>query len=384
MSKTGWLLVLLLVGSNVAWLLLVQRKSEPETFVAVKGTTVVVSTGTTQSTLPTVPDTPDPPEPVEPPVVKPDVKPKTTSSGAPSPGEAFKAAKPLIDAIRQGFNAPQRKAALDSIRSALTGDAPLEKLTALSALSRLGGVKFDVTGLREPILNCVSSSDDPYTIRTALYALSHTDRRPEDLDRVIAQMKSEKRQLRQALGLLIVTFADRKVTGKAAQAILVLLDDENASVMKGAINAFEGAEIQADVEARLLELARTKRHRAYTVRFALSRLAKKSAAVVDELIAAAGDPDSTLHRWAVRGLRHGVAASARPRVVATCLQVFHANPDPKTRDDCLETLRLAGDEKMLPDLEKIIADAGITPALRQIAERIAAKLRPPEEPKDAE
>jgi hypothetical protein len=379
MSKTAWLLVLLLIGSNVVWLLLA-NDDDP-----------VVQRGADTASQPPGPAAPPPatepaqappatqPEPaeedpVEPPPMEPPARAK------PSPTQAWKLAQPWIDAVRQTADPERRATARAEMRAALGGDDPLRKLTALSALSRLGGVQFDTTGLRGPILKCVEEADDPFATKTALYALYHADREPEDLDRVIGMLGTKDWKQRSNLAGLVVAFADKQVTGKVADAVLELLADRNARVLKSTLNALERATVSPAVETRLLELAQTKEYRLYTIRFALSRLMVKSDRVVEALLAATRDGDAKLHRWAVRGLREGAPAADRGRIVAAALDLFRRNTNPAVQIDCLRTVRDVGDAKVLPQLEKMADDRAVAENVRDEARAVIAALTPP--PKD--
>lgn len=256
-----------------------------------------------------------------------------------APQDSWTTAKKWIDDASQLDDSTLRATAVEEIRSALASGDPALQLAALRALTSLGQVKFDKEPFRELILPIASSAEGE-TLVAALYALANTVRKPEDLELALRAVDDASPQARGSASHLLFVFSEGDLTGRAGAAALGLFEGDDRRSLRSALGGIWGARVSPELEARLLELARTDDHelRHEAIYFGLSTLQEKSPAVVQRLIEVLGEVDSENSGRALWGLGHGVPPASQPAVAEAMKKYFDARSDVYSQSSALRLI----------------------------------------------
>ena len=175
------------------------------------------------------------------------------------PGEL---ADELFRRIAQRDDADARAAALTEVRQMLLDGPAAGRVAALRALARAADVPFDRAPLLEaarPLLDA-----DPAVVAAAVRALPSLGATPDDARRIAALAEHSAEEVRRAVpaGMMFAAAGDGSravpdaVAGELNAALLTLLADDDARVVKEALRAMWGFEVSPAVEARVIELSR--------------------------------------------------------------------------------------------------------------------------------
>ena len=246
-------------------------------------------------------------------------------------------AQPWVDGIRAlGPDAAERRAtALEEVRAALAGSDGERQLAALHALARVGDVEFDKASFR-PLVLPYARDGSGALLSAGLFALQTTDRRPEDLELVHAAWDRDQAAVRDWVLHLLKSYGGGKIDGRSEQIALEVLAEVDGRAVNQELNGLWGARVGPELEARVLELARSQdRELSHgALYFGLSTFQEKSEPVVDALIAALSDSDFNNSGRALWGLGHGVPAELQPKVAAVLVDLHNSRSDPGVRASC--------------------------------------------------
>jgi|GEM_PF-1092222 len=283
--------------------------------------------------------------------------------------DAWSVARPWIADIMQIADRAKRDAAVETMRQALQGSDLLQTYAALIALVGTLEASYDKEAFHDLVLPLVRSgkvaSDGGMQVK-AFYALYRTKFVPEELELVLEAARNPTPAFCESGTHLIVLYSQGKIRGKAAEAVLRLLDKGRGSLARNALSGLWGAEVSPEVEARLIEMATTsdRELRHDVIYFALSTLANKSKAVIQELFKAAEDPDPNNFTRAIWGLGHGVPRENQSMVADFLLKLFEARGSAQIRGDCLRTIGAYGNTSHVPALEALAANELLSDGLR--------------------
>lgn len=263
--------------------------------------------------------------------------------------EAWAAALLAVDA-------PEASAAARTeIGAALVGDDESAAFTAIRALLAAHGVTLDRSAFRAPLLRWLDVGQGPTRVAAA-YALN-LDRRPDDLERIVALTTSDDPAVRAAASHLLLLFSDGVITGDAETVLVGLLEERDPGLMRETLRGLWGATLSREVQERLVALEveaiargdRPLRHD--VVYFALSTLPNKTRPVVDRLLEATTDTDSNVAGRALWGLGHGVVLAADgERIAEAMVRLHNARVDPQVREACRDLVGHHGTQEQLDAL----------------------------------
>jgi hypothetical protein len=243
-----------------------------------------------------------------------------------------------VDDIRAlGAGAAERRAkALEELRAELAGGKDeTRQLAALQTLSRVGDVDYDKASFR-PLVLPFARNGSGALLRSGLFALPSTELRPEDIELVYAAWDRDQEAVRDWTLHLLSAFGAGRIEGRSEQIALEYLTEVDSRAVNQVLNGLWGAQVGPELEARVLELARSDdwelRHGA--IYFGLSTFEGKSEAVVDALIETLSDPDFNNWQRALWGLGHGVPPALQPKVAAALVDLHNNRSDPSVRESC--------------------------------------------------
>ncbi|MEO6708342.1 MAG: hypothetical protein ABIP42_02130, partial [Planctomycetota bacterium] len=146
-------------------------------------------------------------------------------------------------------------------------------------------MEYDKAPFRSLILPFAQTARGP-ELPCALYALRNTASEPADLALVHSAWERDPRAIEDSILHLLMMFGGGRIEGRSEEIALEALADYERKGGNAGINGAWGAHVGPRLEARFLELERSKdsnvRHAA--IYFGLSTFADKSPAVVDVLI----------------------------------------------------------------------------------------------------
>ncbi|MEZ6128430.1 MAG: hypothetical protein R3C59_07090 [Planctomycetaceae bacterium] len=241
--------------------------------------------------------------------------------------------------------AAKRDSALKQVEEALNSYDDAQNIAATDALAQTGDVKYEKAKYRERILElCRSSNRD--LVKSALYALYNTDRKPEDL--ALAQevlSKPEAAWAGHSISHLLLLFGDGEISGKSEEIVLTLLNSSDHSIRREALRGLWGAKTSDKLMDRVIELVDDAESHHDAIYFALSTSPDKNKAVVDKLIETLSDPDWNNWDRALWGLGYGVRESEQQKVADAMLQMIENRSDPKTQEKCARLIQTYGSEE---------------------------------------
>ena len=230
-------------------------------------------------------------------------------------------AQPWVEDVFQLDDPGVRDAAIESIREAIKSPDPAEVGRGLVAFTQLGSIRFDKASFHDIVLPKLESSE--IFIRDySVTALGMCGLQEGDLDRLIGMIDDPNKSVRKSVAGQIVWGVDRDLTGKAGDAILTLLEDEDHRFRTSIMSYMWGGKYSSKLESRILELSRQPEDSYNALYYALSTQANKSRASVERLIEYLPDLDTTNvgHR-AAWGLGQGVAESEHGLVTEAALKL---------------------------------------------------------------
>jgi hypothetical protein len=367
MNRWAAVLGLLLIVSNLAWLIAWQQVGQSERAVPTR----VVTDGQIRH-LDKQQSAQDRPEAAPSPVAT-----QVGSSGGPSPAtpdagpqpDRSSASKALAaEWVRDALSlldAGKRQAALEAIRSALDGGDPVHLLAALTALPELYDLAFDRASFRPLILPWLESSDPAVKVRAA-WALFAAGAESGDLERILVVVADPAPEIQAEATLLVRMFSKDEIVGPAAEAVLKALDTDDRHLLCEGLRGVRGGRVSPEVEDRILAIAASPdpEVRTAAIYYALSTLAPKSEQVVDFLIEAVGSPvanDAYRAQW---GLTFGVPPMSQEKVADLFLDVFSRPAAPSIRLQALRALANYGRERHADALSRFLDDPATLEALR--------------------
>jgi hypothetical protein len=247
--------------------------------------------------------------------------------------------------------ADRREAVVIELKAALAGSDAAKSLAALQALQQLGDVNYDKASFRALVLPYVEKGEGPALVAAA-YALSNTERRPEDLKLVQDAWSRRSPALDASMSHLLFMFGDGVIDGRSEEIVLELLNSERPAVRREALRGLWGADVTGKLADRVVELADDADTRHDAIYFGLSTFKPKNAAVVAKLVETLTDPDWNNWNRALWGLGYGVPRELQPKVADALAEMYVARSDPKVRETCRELIRQYAGPEAVESLPK--------------------------------
>ena len=284
-------------------------------------------------------------------------------------------AQQWTEAALQTRDPAQRTAALASIRDALLRNASPEEVTAaLRSLARLRELDYDKASYRELVLPQLRA-DDAAVRAAALYALFNTAPQPADVPQLLAMVRDPSPEVRARLAHAIVLFEQGELGSESAGAVMQLLTDADPQVRRGVLSSLSGASVDERISTYYLDLARDAGQRHDAIYFGLSTFTNKSPAIVAALVEAMNDQDPEIAERAAWGLGHGVPAEADGVVADAFLGRLETRFGSQAIDEALLMLQRHGSARHVPALEAYAARPALAGNLRQRVEALVTILR---------
>ncbi|MDF1813947.1 MAG: M56 family metallopeptidase [Verrucomicrobiales bacterium] len=288
---------------------------------------------------------------------------KTKKEATPEPSEQdirdlrAAAQKWVSDAFQ--LNDPDvRDAAVEKIRAALQSDDANEVRKGFLAFNRLGAIRFDKASFHD-IVSSKLDADEIFIRNQAVTALGMCGLKDGDLDRLIAMVDDPSDTIRKSVAGQIIGGVEKRLTGRAGNAILKLLNHKDYRFRKTILNYMWGGKYSRQLEKRILELSRQNEDSYNVLYYALSTQANKSRASVERLIEYLPDSDTTNvgHR-AAWGLAQGVSESEYNLVANSALKLVEGRTGNLYRDG-MNLLRKYAGEEQRETIEKLLANPAV-------------------------
>ncbi|NUN53372.1 MAG: hypothetical protein HUU06_11385 [Planctomycetaceae bacterium] len=283
-------------------------------------------------------------------------------------------ARPWIEDALQIRDAAKRTAAIERIRQALASGDPVREFAGLIAFTGSAKANFDKAPFRDLILPLAKGTGGAVRVK-AFYALFNAGMQDGDLDLLLGLADDPSAEFRSGLSHLIFLFSKGEITGPAGDRVLALLRQDDRALVRHALGGIWGARVSPAVEERVLALAKDPATRRDAVYFGLSTFRDKSAAVVEALIDALGDPDSNNSWRALWGLGHGIPRENEGAVADAMLRLFDARGDSGTRTEALRNVGRYGSSVHLDALGAIASNALAPADVRSAAGAAAESIR---------
>ncbi len=267
-----------------------------------------------------------------------------------------------------------RAAALNSLEAALRSGDPTMVAAALAAFARLRELDFDKARFRGYVLDALRSEDAAVRAR-ALTALGVTGTLPGDLELVLGFVADDSPEVRSGLTHQLMRLSDNRLEGAAADAVLRLLGDADEDVRRMTLNGLWGARPDERIVERLIAMTADRERRHDAIYFGLSTFQQKSSAVVAALVSALTDPNFEVAGRADWGLGYGVDAADRAVVADAYLRLLETRSGAQWRERCLRRLGQYGTAAHVPGLEGYAARPGLDENARFELQRLIAQLR---------
>ena len=397
MNRTTWIAVVLLLGSNAAWIaswLGREEPAPPDTRVELERTidTLREKVASLEAAAPakdagpglvgTGPGevVPPPPKPEGPEAVnlaEENVKLQEAARLAELRKVQQKAladVKAILAKVMQVKDPALRQEGLDELDAALRGTNQTMVEYALSALHSLRVVGIDKSVFRDTVLDLLRS-DSPGVRRSAMYALHATGKKDGDAAFALAGASDEHHLVRMHAVRVLRLYNGGAFEGEAAAALAKLLRDEHDHVRKGTVRGLSGATISGDAERALIELAAQPKDRRDTVQHGLGQLKDKSRAVIDALFSHLGDEDGHVRLHAHQGLQRGIPEAQRPYVAKRYADHLETFVNPKSHTEALRIIASFGDASVVPQLERFADNELVDERVRGYARKAAEILR---------
>ena len=290
---------------------------------------------------------------------------------------AREAVKPWIDDAFQLDDVAKRDASIEKVRNALQSDDPDAVRKGLLAFTQLGAIRFDKASFHDLFLPLLEA-EDAWLRGNAARGLVMSGVQEGDLDRLIAMIDDPDREVRQNIGSQIVWAAEKDLTGKAGDAVLKLLNEEDRQLRKHIMNVMWGGTYSPAVEARVIEISRdyenTNSEGYDALYFALSTQANKSEASVNRLIEFLANRDTlNVGGRAAWGLGRGVAEAQHGLVADAALKVIASRSESYVFRQSLERLEQYAGPGQGDGIKALLARPGVDGDLRTKLKKILAE-----------
>ena len=202
--------------------------------------------------------------------------------------------------------------------------------------------------------------------------------REGDFDRILALADDPDQSVRQAIAYQIVFSANRDLSGKAGDAILKLLREDDAKFRKAVIRSLWGATLSSGMEERIIELSRSENSgESYdALYYALSTQANKSEASVKRLIEFLSHQDTlNVAGRAAWGLGQGVAEEQRGLVADACLKIMRARKQGSYLfNQSLNRVEQYAGDAQREAIDALLAKPGVIEDLRKRLQKIIGRI----------
>jgi HEAT repeats len=385
MNRTSAFLCVLLVGSNVAWL--VSREApvppdapersalrEREDMTRVRELESEVAElegrlrdreeqGRTQAPAAPAAGTRTGPVPPE--------KPVMSLSGSGELGDGW-----LAD-LQQITDPARRSRALAEMEAALVGTDPARRHAALSALCRSRGVDYD----RAPYVSSVRLSlehENPVIRALAASALAGISQDAESLELVRRLLRDESPVVRRSIAGALIHMSGSRPSEQVYGDLSALLADRDSGVVRQTISIlqFVRNEVSSGVDARLIAFASGEDRRlARAALSTLGALPMKSEAVTNLLLERLESKEHNARGTGYRGLHRGVPAALHSRVADAALKVMWRVPKHNDVSQCFRLLHAYGDATHLAEAERFAASEMLSDQLKHNVGLMIKRLR---------
>lgn len=288
--------------------------------------------------------------------------------------EALAYAKAILEKVMQIKDAGLRQEGLRQLEAALVGSDPILTEYALGALHALRDLRMDRSGFRDIVLGLLDS-EHPGIRRSALYALHATGAAEGDLRFALAGARDESPVVRQHAARVLRTYTDGRFEGAAGEALVALLCDENLNVRKGTLQGLSGARVTPEAEAKLIEIASRPEERYDAVYHGLSTLGEKSRRVVDALFGYLSDENHRVRARAHWGLQRSVKEEVQPYVARRYAEHLDKFLNPMSHGEALKVIARHGDASLIPQLERFASNELIEERVREWTLKVVEHLR---------
>jgi hypothetical protein len=286
---------------------------------------------------------------------------------------ALAKAKEMLRKVLQAEEPALRRQGITEIQDALEGDDEELIEYVLSVIYSMRNASVDRSVFASQVARHIDSESAGIR-RSALYALHAVDPASADLRIALASAHDRDPIVRMHSARLIGMYGGSELTGGSADAILGLLDDENADVRQGTLRGLSGARVTPAVEQRLIAMAADEGRRREAIRYGLSQLAHKSRTVVDTLFDYLQDDDHEVRARAHWGLQRDVAKSEQPYVARRYAEHLPRFMGPKARKEALQVIARHGGPALVPQLERFAESDLVDAESREMARKVASYL----------
>ena len=399
MTRTAWILLMLLVGSNLLWY--VSRDQEPDPAASPPGTSgpgdlralsaedrarILAELQFLDRELAPSAEAPvlEVPEPrtaagAEPAARARDEGPADDDAAAREARRAHQAAvleqiKATLRKVMQVEDPALRREGLAELADGLRSTDPMLVEYSLSALHSLRVEGVDRGVFRERVLDLLTSEHGGVR-RAALYALQATGSRPGDARHALAGVQDESPIVRQHVARVLKLYNGGAFTGEAEDALVALLADETRDVRRGTLRALDGATLGEPAETALIALAEQPEDRLEAVQHGLSRLKAKSRRVIDALFEHLSGDEGRVRLAAHRGLQDGIPPAQQPYVARRYADHLTKFVNPTSHQQALSLIAKFGDASLVPQVERFAENELVDTRVRAMAAKVAEHLR---------
>ena len=282
--------------------------------------------------------------------------------------------KEILRKVMQVKDSALREEGLGELRTALASTDPILVEYALSAMHSMRDVQVDRSAFRQTVLDLLDSPNAGIR-RSALYALHATGVQEGDAQRALAAAQDPDPKVRaHALGVLKL-YGVTAQDGVVAAAAVKLLADDEPIVRRGALRGLSDTAVGAQVERTLIELAQRPENRRVVVQEGLSTLKNKSHAVVDALFTCLTDDDQQIRARAHWGLQRDVAEAEQPYVARRYTEHLETFLSPQSHREALKIIARHGDASLVPQLERFADNELVDPGVRAMTAKVIEYLR---------
>ncbi len=404
MTRTAWIAILLLLGSNAAWLALWlggddaatqadaglenervidELRAEVVELRTVPGPSAVPEThgpGLTGTGPPPTheamggeaPDAAAAPEPQDDAGKAAEAERKAAQKKIQE--EALAEVKAILAKVMQVKDPAVRQEGLNELTAALGSSNTMLVEYSLSALHSMRGVEVDKGVFRATVLDLITS-DSPGVRRAALYALHSTGAQEGDARFALAGADDDHPIVRMHAARVLGLYTGGRFEGQAGETLARLLGDKHDNVRRGTVRGLQGATLSASAERALIDLASTPKDRRDAVQHGLSQLKDKSRRVVDALFTHLSDEDHQIRAHAHQGLQRGIPDAQKPYVAKRYADHLDKFLNPKSHTEALRIIAKFGDASVVPQLDRFADNELVDSRVREFARRAAEHLR---------
>ncbi|MEE8105622.1 MAG: hypothetical protein V3T86_08830 [Planctomycetota bacterium] len=214
----------------------------------------------------------------------------------------------------------------------------------------------------------------PEIRHAAFAALRSAGAEPEDLPRLLALEKSGENWSRATLPHLLRQAASDPVQAEVRAVVLRLLDDQSRSVIDHTLAAWGRTDLGPEFVEKVVVLAGRPETRRSAIERMLGRLDPKPDSVV-ELLMKVALTDGQSMDVALASLRHGVSEHQRPRVADYCVRVLQTRTNARMHVKCLDLLAMYGRRADVPALLAWADETAPSKYVRRSYDKALAAIR---------